>query len=210
MPDKDSQIERLLQRADRGDRAALDELLDLHRDRLRQMINVRMDSRIAARIDPSDVVQEVLAEAARQLPEYLRDRPLAFYPWLRRLAWKKLVGVHRRHLHARRRSVTCEESFQPILSDQSVMELADRFTAAGTNPRSDLMRKELRRRVWDALNRLDHRDREVVILRHLEQLKLKEIAAVLEITEAAVQSRYRRAVERLHRLLTEAFPEEHP
>lgn len=210
MHDAHAQTQDLLQRAARGEKSAVDRLFSLHRGRLRQMIAVRMDPRIAPRIDPSDVLQEALVEASNRLPAYLRDRPLAFYPWLRQIAWERLVQLHRHHIRSQKRSVTREESFQPALSDQSVMQLADRFTESGTHPSGRLVRKEVQNRVRQALDRLEHQNREVVILRHLEHLKLQEIAAVLEITEAAVRSRYRRAVEHLHRLLTEEFPKEHP
>jgi RNA polymerase sigma-70 factor (ECF subfamily) len=83
--------EELLQRAASGDPQARQLLLTRHRKRLRRMVAVRLDPRLAARLDPSDVVQEALAAAARQLDAYLRDRPLPFYPWLRRLAWERLA-----------------------------------------------------------------------------------------------------------------------
>src|SRR5947209_12664922 len=99
----------LLNRAAAGDLGARDQLLGRHRDRLKRMVAVRADPRLAARVDPSDVVQEALADAARKLDGYLRDRPLPFYPWLRRLAWERIVLLHRRHVRAQRRSVTGEE-----------------------------------------------------------------------------------------------------
>src|SRR5437870_3588834 len=102
--------EELLRRAGEGDAVARGALLDRHRRRLRQMIACRMDPRLAARLDPSDVVQETLAEADRRLDGYLNERPLPFYPWLRKLAWDRLVEQHRRHLRARRRSVLREQA----------------------------------------------------------------------------------------------------
>src|SRR5437867_2294662 len=98
--------EELLDRVGRGDGAARQQLLTRHRRRLRRMIAVRMDRRMAARVDPSDVVQETLAEADTKLPGYLRSRPLPFYPWLRQLAIERLIDLHRRHIQARKRSVT--------------------------------------------------------------------------------------------------------
>src|SRR5580704_8453320 len=96
--------EELLALAGRGDQGAAEQLLVRHRRRLRQMIAIRLDRRVAARVDPSDVVQEALLEASRKLPEYLRVRPVPFYPWLRRIAWEHLVKAHERHLSARKRS----------------------------------------------------------------------------------------------------------
>ena len=176
--------------------------MDRHRARLRQMVAVRIDPRLAARVDPSDVVQEALAEAAQKLPDYVRHRPLPFYPWLRQIAWEKLLDVHTQHVVVQKRSVTREAHDELDLSDHSTMQLVDRLVANGTSPSRRMVRKEIGERVREALQQLPTRDREVMILRHLEQLSLKEIAAVLGITESAAQSRYRRAVERLHAILT--------
>src|SRR6516225_4151532 len=93
-PDTDA----LLAQASLGDAAAGHELLSRHRDRLKRMVAVRLDRRLLARLDPSDVVQEALAEAARRLPDYLRQRPLPFYPWLRQLALERLIDLHRHHV----------------------------------------------------------------------------------------------------------------
>src|SRR5215468_10355913 len=105
--------EQLLQRVAAGELAAREPLLERHRQRLRRMIALRLDRRLWARVDPSDVLQETLAEAGRKLPEYARTRPLPFYAWLRCLAWERLVQVHRRHVRAQRRSVTREEGQGP-------------------------------------------------------------------------------------------------
>ena len=98
----------MLDRAGHGDARARQLLLERHRARLRRMVAVRLDRRVAARVDPSDLVQETLAEAAARLSDYLRRRPLPFYPWLRQIAWDRLVEAHRRHLRAGRRSVARE------------------------------------------------------------------------------------------------------
>ncbi len=79
-----------------GDPHARELLLDHCRSRLRRMVAARLDPRLAARVDPSDVVQETLAEADRKLDAYLRDIPLPFFPWLRRLAWERLAKLHYR------------------------------------------------------------------------------------------------------------------
>ena len=134
MVEADAEVEGLIEQARRGDGAACQELLARHRARLRQMVAVRMDARLAARLDPSDVVQESLAEADRRLDAYLGARPLPFYPWLRQLAWDRLVEQHRRHLRARRRSVTREEEPAVELPDSSALALADRLLAREAGP----------------------------------------------------------------------------
>src|SRR5262245_34138429 len=169
------------------------------------MVHVRLDRRLAARVDASDVVQEALAEAAGKLDGFLRDRPLPFYPWLRRLAWERLAGLHRRHVRAQRRAVDREETALP-LNDHSALELAERLFAKGSHPAARLQRQELRDRVLAALAVLKEIDREVLVLRHLEQLPAKEIAAVLGVSEGAVHVRHLRALRRLRDRLTAGPP----
>jgi RNA polymerase sigma-70 factor (ECF subfamily) len=193
--------EELLRQAGRGDPSARQQLLARHRDRLKRMVAVRLDPRLAARIDPSDVVQEALLDAAQRLSDYLRERPVPFYPWLRRLAWEHLVKLHERHLQARRRSVLREEPLGADLPEESAVLLAQRLATSGTSPSQHFVRKELQQRVRVALAQLSAADREVLALRYLEQLSTAETAAVLGIGEGAVKMRHRRALDRLSRRL---------
>jgi RNA polymerase sigma-70 factor (ECF subfamily) len=206
----DPTTEELLRRAGQGDRDARQALLGRHRDRLKHMVALRLDRRLTARVDPSDVVQEALLEAAQGLSDYLRQRPVPFYPWLRQLAWDRLVALHRRHLHALRRSVKREQPLAPHLSDESAQQLADRVLARQSSPSDRAVRSELRVRVRAALDRLGERDREVLMLRHLEQLSTRETAAVLGMSEGAVKARHLRALERLRVLLGAELEEEQP
>jgi RNA polymerase sigma-70 factor (ECF subfamily) len=208
MTTSEPDTEELIERVARGDGAARQQLLARHRARLRQMIAVRLDRRVAARVDPSDVVQEALADAARKLSAYVRERPLPFYPWLRRLAWERLVKVHRRHLRTRRRNASREEPGVLNLPDESAAELAQRLVSFGSSPSRQLLRAELRERVRAALADLGERDREVLVLRYLEQLSTRDVAAVLGISEGAVKVRHLRALERLRRLLGDDLGEE--
>jgi RNA polymerase sigma-70 factor (ECF subfamily) len=193
--------EHLLERAATGETAARDQLLVRHRGRLKAMVSAHLDARLAARIDPSDVVQDVLTEAAQRFPQYLADRPVAFYPWIRQMAWERLIDLHRRHLRSQARSVNREEPHG--VSDESAARLSELFVSAEVNPGSQLVRKEVRRRVQEALARLDKEDRELLLMRHLEGLKVVEIAQVLGIGERAAKSRLRRAHERIHAELGE-------
>jgi RNA polymerase sigma-70 factor, ECF subfamily len=192
----------LLRSAGLGDEAAWTELLARHRDRLRRMVAVRIDRRLAARVDPSDVVQEALADAALGLSSYLRDRPLPFYPWLRQVAWLRLVQLYRHHVVAQRRSVDREVPAEPPIADASAHLLAAACLAAeGSTPSRALIREELLDRVHAALARLDPRDREVLVMRHLEGMSSAEVGAVLLINEGAVRARLVRALKRLRGLL---------
>jgi RNA polymerase sigma-70 factor (ECF subfamily) len=193
--------EELLRRAEHGDGPAREQLLGRHRRRLRQMIAVRLDRRLLARLDPSDVVQEVLVDAHRQLDDYLRERPLPFYPWLRQLAWQRLVKLQQHHQAARRH--VSREELPGGLPDESAQELARRLVGVGTSPSNHLLREEQRRRVREALGRLGEHDREVLVLRYLEQLPVREVAAALGVSEGAVKARHARALLRLQALLGE-------
>lgn len=193
--------EQLLARASRGEPSARAQLLARYRDRLCRMVALRLDRRLAPRADPSDVVQEALGEAAQKLSDYLRERPVPFYPWLRRLAWEHLIKLQERHLRAAKRSVRREEPQQLALPDESALELAQQLASPGSSPSAHLLREELRSRIQDVLLDLSDGDREVLILRYLEQLSMSEIAAVLGINEGAVKMRHTRALRRLSRLL---------
>jgi RNA polymerase sigma-70 factor (ECF subfamily) len=134
----------LIRRAANGEREAADALLARHRDRLRRMVAIRMDKRLVSRVDPSDIVQEALTEASQKLPHYLKQERLPFYPWLRQLAWERLIGAHRRHVGAKARTVTREEPEAMVLPDHSAVQLADRLLASGTSPSVRMIREELR------------------------------------------------------------------
>jgi RNA polymerase sigma-70 factor (ECF subfamily) len=196
----------LLAKARGGDRQARQDLIARHRDRLRRMVAVRMDRRLAARVDPSDVVQDVLLDAHQELSDFIRNRPLPFYPWLRQLAWDRLVELHRRHVSTQKRSVAREQQWALPLPDESALDLARRLVG-GTSPSGEAVRTELHGRVRSALAALAERDREILALRHLEQLSVREIAAVLDLSEGAVKTRHLRALQRLRGLLNSDLEE---
>jgi RNA polymerase sigma-70 factor (ECF subfamily) len=210
MAQNGAETDALLALVGRGDDQARQRLLERHRSRLRRMVAVRMDGRLAARLDPSDVVQEALADAARSLPDYLRRQTMAFYPWLRQLAWERLVRMHRQHINTRRRSVNREEAALLPLPEKSALDLARRLVASSTSPSAHLIREELRERVRSTLERMAPRDREVLVLRYLEMLTNAEVADVLGISEGAVKVRHFRALERFRGLLGDEHREERP
>jgi RNA polymerase sigma-70 factor (ECF subfamily) len=204
---REPDTDQLIQLARGGDSSARDRLLARHRPRLRQMVRLRLDPRLGARVDPSDVVQEALAEAARRLEEYLRRPPLPFYPWLRQIALDRLLDLRRLHLRSRKRSVALEEPGVIGLPDESAAELAARLIDLASSPSRHLLRQELRERVRAALGRLPPGDREVLVLRHLEQMPVRDVAAVLGAGEGAVRMRLVRALARLRDLLDQDLGE---
>ena len=203
-----SDTEELMDLAAAGDDGAVQQLLERHRRRLRQMVGLRLDPRLNARLDASDIVQETMLEASRRLPDYLRRRPLPFYPWLRQIAWERLMHLHVQHVQTQKRSVRREVPKYMGLPDDSVMHLADRFVAAGSSPSRDLHRKELQRHVREAVDGMAPDQRELLLMRFLEQLSIKEIAATLRLTEGAVNMRLMRALELLRRVLADRLGEE--
>ena len=177
----------LLAKIAEGDHSAVNTLLARHAGRLRAMVALRIDTRLAPRLDPSDIVQEALTEAHRKLPAYLDQRPVPFYPWLRKIAWEKLVHMHRQHVYAQRRSVR-REAGRLDLSGDSEMLLVDRLAASSTSPSEGMARQESLASVAAALGELSPQDHEIIALKHLENMTFVEVAAVLELTEEAVRS----------------------
>jgi RNA polymerase sigma-70 factor (ECF subfamily) len=207
MSSREPKTDVLVAQARTGDKAARQALLIRHRHRLRRMVAFRLDRRLVARIDPSDVVQEALLDAAGRLSEYLRSPPIPFYPWIRQLTWEHLVRLQQRHF-ARKRSVLLEEPQNFALSDESMLVLANQLVAPSAGPSNRLIREEMHARVREALAQLPDADRELLLLRYLEQLSVAEIAVILEIREGAVKMRHRRAIDRLSRLLIDKRGEE--
>jgi RNA polymerase sigma-70 factor (ECF subfamily) len=183
------------------------ELFGKFRNYLRFLARLQLDPRLKGKLDPSDVVQEALATAHRQLPGYLSARPLPFYPWLRRIACDRLADLHRRHLRAKKRTVQREERLG--LSDDSAIALARQLLSPGASHLGQLIRRELLTRIHAALARLSPINREVLILRHLEELDTAETAAVLGISQSAAKLRHLRALERIQKLLREQSNHDH-
>jgi RNA polymerase sigma-70 factor (ECF subfamily) len=192
-----AEFQRLLRQARDGDERAVDGLLAMHRAYLRQLVELRLDPRLRARVDPSDVVQEAQLEAVRRLPEYLHDPALPFRLWLRRLAEGRMAMLWRFHFKAARRSVAREVS----LSDDSSLRLADQLAAAGATPGQQLSREERASQVRAAVAALPDADREILLLRNFEGLSFEEIRCLLGIEGAAARQRHGRALLRLTRLL---------
>ena len=180
-----------------GRTAALDQLLARHRSYLRQMVALRIDPQLRARVDPSDVVQEAQLEAARRLEGYLQKPELPFRLWLRLITYDRLLMLRRHHVEAARRSVQRDVA----LPDRSSLALAQQLLAAGSTPSERLSRRELARRVRQAMSRLADADRDILLLRNFEELSNQEVAQLLGLTLAAASQRYGRALLRLRAFL---------
>jgi RNA polymerase sigma-70 factor (ECF subfamily) len=194
------ETQRLLQRARAGETEARDRLMDRHRAYLRRLVEVRLDPKIRARVDPSDVVQEAQMEAARRLDGYLKRRPMPFRLWLRQIAYDRLLMLRRHHLNAARRAVDREVA----LPDHSSIQLARQVLAAEWTPSQQLVQRELVRRVHEAVAGLPEGEREVLIMRNLEGLSNQEAAEVLGIDPATASRRYGRALISLRDILRQS------
>ena len=196
------QIDPLLEEARRGEAEAVERLLTVHREPLRRMIGLRLDPALAARVDASDIVQDVLLEAHRRLPDYLKNPVMPFHLWLRHMAKDHIIDAHRRHRQAQRRSLDREQPIVPaIMADHSSYELAGQLLDPELTPASEAIRREMQRRLDAAIADLDEDDREIILLRHREQMANQDVARALGLNEAAASMRYLRAVRRLRSAL---------
>ncbi len=192
----------LLALAADGDAASWGELLTNSVDRLARFIALRLDRRLQGRIDAEDVVQEIYVEAWRHLSEYRRTSSLPFYLWLRGLARNKLWELHRQHLGTKMRDARREaDAFRHAALETTSAVLGAILLDSNTSPSGAAAREEVRIRLQDALENMDALDREVLILRHFEQLSPAETAQVLGIQEKAAGMRYLRAIKRLRQVL---------
>jgi len=198
------ELNGLLQRAAGGDQASWAQIVALHHDRLRRMVALRLDPRLQGRIDPSDVLQETYLEAAQGLAEHLRSSDIPFYLWLRLLAGSRLARAHRAHLGTSKRAAGREVPIATALPEASSLVLADCLVSAADRPSEATIRAEERAGMQQALERLDDADREVLALRHYEQMTTAEIGQVLDISSAAASKRYLRALEKLRGILVQA------
>jgi RNA polymerase sigma-70 factor (ECF subfamily) len=194
--------EEMLSRLAGGDQQALADLFSRHREALRRMVSWRLDRRLRGRVDPSDVLQEVYIDASHRVRRYLDNRSIPFVLWLRLLAARRLLELHRQHLGAQMRDAGLEISLEhghwPPTNPEC---LAAHLTGNLTSPSQAAMRAEREALVAQALDRMDPLDREVLVLRHFDELSNNEVAELFGIQKAAASHRYVRALERLRTVL---------
>jgi RNA polymerase sigma-70 factor (ECF subfamily) len=173
-----------------GDDAVAGALFENHRARLTRMVKFRLDPRLVGRIDPEDVLQETFIEAGKRLQAY-RDDDKLFLVWIRLITQQTMIDLHRKHLGAKMRTAGKEVS-APQSGTMSGL-----FVSHITSPSRAMMREEVRTKIEGALQEMDEIDREVLMLRHFEDLSNKDVAIVLGIQENAASNRYVRALGRL-------------
>jgi RNA polymerase sigma-70 factor (ECF subfamily) len=204
MADNSSETVELLQRARTGDSQALNEIFVRYRDRLKRMVELRLDRRVLARLDASDVIQDAYLEVAQRLEEYVQDPKLPLFLWLRLVVGERLTTLHRHHLRTHKRDAGLEVSlYRGALPAASSAALAAQLLGQHTSPTQAAVRAERLLRIQEALNSLEPMDREVLSLRHFEQLNRAETAQALGIEESAAAKRYIRALKRLKAVLAD-------
>jgi RNA polymerase sigma-70 factor (ECF subfamily) len=204
MVDELGKTEELLARAAAGDGGAWGALITAQQDRLLRMVAFRMDPRLQGRVDAADVVQDAFVEASAHRDDYFRDPAAPLFLWLRGVVSNKLLELHRYHLGTHRRDAKRDRPLEvPDCSDDTSAALWAHLTAGGTRPSVAAVRGEVNERLAEALDTMDPIDREVLAMRHFEQLTNAEAAQVLGIQERAAAKRYLRALERLKKILAE-------
>jgi RNA polymerase sigma-70 factor (ECF subfamily) len=195
--------EDLTRRLRQGDREALAVLFSRHRERLWRMINVRMDPRLSSRVDPDDVLQEAYLAAARRVRHYSAQTQMSAFVWLRMNVMQTLTDLHRHHLHVQKRGVDREASFDGWRDPQTTsVSLAAILLGQLTSPSQAAARAEMLDLVERAIAAMEPLDREVLALRHFEELTNSEVAEVLGIQQKAASIRYIRAVARLKAVMS--------
>jgi RNA polymerase sigma-70 factor (ECF subfamily) len=200
-----SEVSDELNRAAEGDDAAWQRVVSTHHERLRRMVVVRLDPRLASRVDPDDILQDVYLDASRQLGDYLHEPQVPFFLWLRLLTGHWIGRAHRHHLGTQSRSVIRDRSIDGAMPNASSIILAAQLLGREERPSEAAQRTERAARIQETLEEMDVIDREVLSLRHFEQLSRAESAAVLGISDAAASKRYIRALARLKCLMIDEF-----
>ncbi|MDB4766667.1 sigma-70 family RNA polymerase sigma factor [bacterium] len=203
-PEKQQTVD-LLAQAKSGDEDAINQLMDRHRNSLRQLVRMRLDQKIQKRVDVSDVVQDVLVEANRRLQRYIENPVMPFHLWLRQIAKDRIIDAHRRHRVSAKRSVDREQALvAPRGYDQSSIQLASLLGDQRLTPAAAALQKEMAKKVEEAIGLLDEKDCEIIVMRHYEHLTNQEIGKVLNLTEPAASMRYLRAIRRLRTVMQES------
>ncbi len=193
----------LIARVIQGDHDALAELFSQHRDRLWRMVNFRMDPRLHGRVDADDVLQEAWLAAVQRIDHFLADASRSIFVWFRLITSQTLVDIHRRHLGTQKRNAAAEFSISGGWTATSTsFSLSHHLLGHLTSPSQAALRDELSETLRNALQSMNEIDREVLALRHFEQLTNRETAQILGISEQAASDRYIRALSRLKNVLT--------
>jgi RNA polymerase sigma-70 factor (ECF subfamily) len=201
MAENDGDTADLIQKSLAGDEAALAELFNRYRPRLKRMVSLRMNARVQQRVDASDVLQEAFIDLAQRLPDYAKDPQIEFFLWLRLVTGQRLAMVHRKHVDAKMRDVGMEVSInRGRVPEASTFFLASGLIGQFTSVGQRAIRAEMQSKLQEVLDDIDADDREILALKHFEEMTNSEIGQVLGITESGASKRYIRALRRLRQV----------
>lgn len=193
--------DQLVARTLAGDQHAFSKLDGRYRDRLRCMVDNKLDPKLASRLDPSDIVQEVFVEATMRLQEFLDGKDVSFYVWLRNLATDRMIDAYRFHIRSKRRSVNREHRQVNKYLDDSMRQLVDKLCASGISPSQYVIQAEAKEKMLECLKALSFKHREILVMRFMEFMSPKEIASILKIAPNTVSVRQYQALKELRELM---------
>ena len=203
--DSDLEIEQLRI----GGSQAVADLYSKYRLQLERMIDFRMDRRLYGRVDAADILQDSYMEIARRVDAFLKNPTVSFFVWARQITWQTLLTAHRSHLGAQKRDARQEVRLHGGgYSQGTSVSLASRLVGDATSPSQGVIRDERADKLRTALDSMDSIDREVLALRHFEQLSNKEVSEILDLSKTAASNRYVRALERLKEIMDEVMPDD--
>ncbi len=202
MFDEHENAEEFLNRLRQDPEGVLADEYSQYRDRLWRIVNFRLDRRLLGRVDADDILQEAYLDAATRIEHYLNDPATSFFIWLRTVVGQTLIDVHRRHLGAQKRDVRREvKPKRRVFSASTSFQIADVLLGDLSSPSQAALKEELAVQLREALESLNEIDREILVLRHFEELSNLEAAEVLEIESKTASMRYFRALTRLRSIL---------
>lgn len=193
----------ILERLNADGPRALASYFECYRERLRNVVNARIDRRLLPRVDSSDVIQEAFLTAVSRLDEYIANPAMSFYPWLRFLTRQHAIAVHRHHFHSQKRDPSREAS----TGDPRVETLMAQLSEEVRSPQSEVITAEDRDRIRELLNQLTPHDREILTLVHLQQLSVVEAAVRLDLAPETARKRHFRAMKRLKHIADQLQPD---
>jgi RNA polymerase sigma-70 factor (ECF subfamily) len=184
----------------RGNSANPGEILARYQSWLRLLARLQIDSRFRGKFDASDIAQQALLEACRALPQFRGRTEAELAAWLRQILAHVLAHEIRRYQGTGQRDLSREVSLEQELAESS-QRLGQALAAPGSSPSQQAARHEEELRLADVLARLPADYRDVLILRHLEDLSHEEIATRMGRTSGAVRMLWVRALSRLRQEL---------
>ena len=199
-----SEVEELRKRP----QEAAAEFMTKYQDVLLRMISFRLDRRLYGRVDPTDVMQDSYLEVSKRIGEFIDNPQVSFFVWARQITWQTLLKTNRRHLQTQKRNVTREEKNARRQNEATSVALAARLLANVRTPSGEAVRGETIEQLKTALDGMNDVDREVLALRHFEQLSNGQVAEILNLTKSAASNRYVRALSKLKEIMSAVMEHE--